>query len=585
MAKTSVAQKFTDIEYLSKKEVADQIGAGTADVMWRQVSEYREKYKFPLDIKRFDHIPFCMVLTPFTMGIPNSSERLMVKFASLYERYKNKQDISETKSLDKFNLDVISEDLYMMAVTKELGVSTRDIEVMLDKNSMHLKDSEIYAYYDAHKYLVENPSVNFDKNLFREIYSRLTRTSIEDNGVIYRTHNNYLNAANSDSIEELMHALFEFYNSGYELSPFIAAAVVYVYIMYVMPFNSHNEEMAVLLYMKVLADAGYGQASYYLSIGEFVMQKQADFAQQFDEVRKSGDMTYGIIFLSRIAYDAIDWRYQTLAKLQEPEPSYGNVRVIEKIVEKVVEKEVPIFIEKGASLNKKEEPKVEVKLTPIEPKKPINDKKSKFEFETDPFLMFEDKSEEEVKEEPKEIVSFTKLEEKPLEGEEKIEEVGKEVTANFEFNVTQESYPNEFTDAKKDTEEIKEPLKEEKIEEIKPLVDVPIIETRPKIAPKANVTHSKIKINTAELEGLEETEYARRLVEMHPLLKYHQALFFATHRALGRYYSISQFKEFNDCAYETARTSMDFLTSIGLYRKEQVKNKFVYTPEENGENS
>ena len=35
----------------------------------------------------------------------------------------------------------------------------------------------------------------------------------------------------------------------------------------------------------------------------------------------------------------------------------------------------------------------------------------------------------------------------------------------------------------------------------------------------------------------------------------------------------------NECAYETARTSMDNLVSEGFYQKEMIKNKkYVYTP-------
>jgi hypothetical protein len=36
-------------------------------------------------------------------------------------------------------------------------------------------------------------------------------------------------------------------------------------------------------------------------------------------------------------------------------------------------------------------------------------------------------------------------------------------------------------------------------------------------------------------------------------------------------------KEMN-VVYETARTSMEQLVSLGYYRRESVKNKFVYTP-------
>ena len=39
-----------------------------------------------------------------------------------------------------------------------------------------------------------------------------------------------------------------------------------------------------------------------------------------------------------------------------------------------------------------------------------------------------------------------------------------------------------------------------------------------------------------------------------------------------------QFKKEEDVAYETARTSMDFLADSGFYKKSQIRNKFVYTP-------
>ena len=71
---------------------------------------------------------------------------------------------------------------------------------------------------------------------------------------------------------------------------------------------------------------------------------------------------------------------------------------------------------------------------------------------------------------------------------------------------------------------------------------------------------------------------AKGLIEINPLIRYHQASFYAHHHDFGRYYTISQFKKFANCAYETARTSMECLVSLCLYRKEQLKNKFVYTP-------
>ena len=65
---------------------------------------------------------------------------------------------------------------------------------------------------------------------------------------------------------------------------------------------------------------------------------------------------------------------------------------------------------------------------------------------------------------------------------------------------------------------------------------------------------------------------------MNPSLSRSQAFFYARHCTLGMSYTISQFKKEVGCAYETARTSMDNLVNLGYYRKEMLRNKFIYTP-------
>ena len=70
----------------------------------------------------------------------------------------------------------------------------------------------------------------------------------------------------------------------------------------------------------------------------------------------------------------------------------------------------------------------------------------------------------------------------------------------------------------------------------------------------------------------------RHLIESDPRLKSSEARFYARHCTMGKFYSIRQFQHTMDTAYETARKSMDSLVVLGYYRKEAVKNKFVYTP-------
>ena len=68
------------------------------------------------------------------------------------------------------------------------------------------------------------------------------------------------------------------------------------------------------------------------------------------------------------------------------------------------------------------------------------------------------------------------------------------------------------------------------------------------------------------------------LLERDPDLKKGEAKFYARHCTKGKKYTIAQYKKSLRCAYETARTAMDHLAKLLYYRKEQVKNKYVYIP-------
>jgi Fic family protein len=86
----------------------------------------------------------------------------------------------------------------------------------------------------------------------------------------------------------------------------------------------------------------------------------------------------------------------------------------------------------------------------------------------------------------------------------------------------------------------------------------------------------------ASLPAMQQQTLAEQLLYKHPSLKKQMAAFYASHHEPGQFYTISQFRDFANCAYETARTSMEHLVVLGYYRKEPYKNKFLYTPNPQG---
>ena len=119
----------------------------------------------------------------------------------------------------------------------------------------------------------------------------------------------------------------------------------------------------------------------------------------------------------------------------------------------------------------------------------------------------------------------------------------------------------------------KEEAKEEKVEIIPEVKKEPIVEKVKPVKKEPTVMAKAIVSEDKNFKQMEED-----MLESDPELRPHQAHFYVRHNTLGKFYTIQLYKKCEGVVYETARTSMDNLAKKGYYKREQVKNKFVYTP-------
>ena len=171
----------------------------------------------------------------------------------------------------------------------------------------------------------------------------------------------------------------------------------------------------------------------------------------------------------------------------------------------------------------------------------------------------------------------TELKEDFYQVDEKLEEV--------EVPVKEEVKPEKFEtiDLFASSEEPEaEPVKEEIVSS-----NEEPVEQQPVPAPKkktVKVTYVQEELAVAYIPvALDEKQAVlleQDLLERDPELKKGEAKFYARHCTKGKKYTIAQYKKSLRCAYETARTSMDHLAELLYYRKEKVKNKYVYIPVE-----
>ena len=131
--------------------------------------------------------------------------------------------------------------------------------------------------------------------------------------------------------------------------------------------------------------------------------------------------------------------------------------------------------------------------------------------------------------------------------------------------------------ASEQPEEEKEPEQVVQVKEEVPQVEQPKKKT-------VKVTYVQEELAVAYIPvALDEKQAVlleQDLLERDPELKKGEAKFYARHCTKGKKYTIAQYKKSLRCAYETARTSMDHLAELLYYRKEKVKNKYVYIPVE-----
>lgn len=132
-----------------------------------------------------------------------------------------------------------------------------------------------------------------------------------------------------------------------------------------------------------------------------------------------------------------------------------------------------------------------------------------------------------------------------------------------------------------------------------PVSETPVVEETVRVSEVVETTEvetvkevskpKKIKVETKEeqiavsyiptmIDEKEACRLEQHLLELDPSLKKGEAKFYARHCTLGKKYTIAQYKKAIGCVYETARTAMDHLAELGYYRKEQLKNKYVYSP-------
>lgn len=512
---------FTDGEYLTEAGIKKKLGISIIGAIWDGVLNYRAQFRKELPLKKADDSPFYFTATP---TIRKFLDDTLSRIRDTCENMRTFSDRERKAARKTFHFNILK------SVSRFENAEMSDLSLKaLVNNAYHESDERhrpVINYLNALNFYDDRepslPNETFLAGIYAKMLgtSELTKFYREDSsGSKFRQLYGYQTDRVPSSRIEPLIDGFYDYVDESEGNAFLKFAATLFYFSYVEPFDELNKPVAALFAKGILAKYLDYNNIYWFPF-ESVFVKNAESDEAMRATKKDGDLTYYVLYVRK----AVEQILQSMRKIVEgiQIDSYSSE------YKNLSESEKAVLRDETRHVGKPEQLTIDLS-----------------------------------------------------QGFEAEEEAPSPKTAQEEKDEQPSSKPSEITISKQNADEpsIARPFSPHEGKNVLPATRlVTIEEMRSRASQTAGYGFEEDALSEKEVK-----EYIRYLLETNPNLNKNQASFFATHRTPGRYYSIQQFKKHANCAYETARTSMDKLAKEGYYEKLQVKNKFVYTPKNKGD--
>lgn len=522
MASNELAIRFTEGKYATKSEVSKELKMSLIDNIWSNILKYRMTFNRYLTIRSIEKNQLVLCQCPSVSALNNATDFKLIRLMKEY----SKLSIANGDSQYFEDQCLI---LALKSLAKEYDLEVNDAYL---RSLIHGEVREVSAqnkvlinYLAALRFVKNNYIHSLDVDFLANLYSKIT--GVEELTSFYRQteDNNRENrviidriytCAPTSLIEPMMESLFTFINNS-SLTAVTKASIAYYYIIYIRPFSNFSDEIALLMAKAILAHGDLGEIGALLPLESILSQEQEEIARIFVEVQKTSDTTYFVNYMLKFIEEKGNDLLDVIANSKATSMRADFYRPEP---------------ERQAMVAPEEKP-VEVASQPTYSPNPTYYQQDLFE---------------QPKVEPA-PAPIPQPEPKPV-----YEEPKPAYVAPAPVEIKPEPAPAPV---------------------VKP-------EPQPVVEEKVVVKPQSEQIAVAYVPPvLDERQAARleqHLLELDPSLRKHEAHFYARHCTLGKSYTIAQYKKSIGCVYETARTSMDHLVELGYYRREQVKNKHVYSP-------
>lgn len=338
MANNELGIRFTEDKYATKNEVAKELRITAIDSFWSNILAYRAQFKRYLNLKSVDKELFSLCgCSSINALINNAENKLLCLNREFCRIYADNNTLSNTKEM----------------MINRIGRSTNS----LDYADLLRYASKSYNALDTGEdYLADLFSKLNHITEITHFYRTDDSVTKEKTALVDRIYK----CAPSALIDSMMNDLFAFIKDK-SLSSITKFALVYLYMVYVRPFDANYKELAMAYAKSVLAKDSLGELAFLIPF-EDLLFNDATMDSLIAETQRALDVTYFVKFLLDQFIDSIDGEIekykniscsptQVTVQSQPAKPIMQNVSVPKPVIvseEPVVENVTkPIYIAKA----------------------------------------------------------------------------------------------------------------------------------------------------------------------------------------------------------------------------------------------
>lgn len=282
--------------YLPRREIIHRLPVSMPiSKVWPVLQKARKEISEKLPLSAMDGSAFWWILTDHIL---EESEKVLAlaRRELIFDRPEY-QAAFEEAVLDEAVYSSVIEGAF--TTRKEAQAFIREGRAPKNKSEQMVKNN-----YEALTYVLENIDVPITKETIFQIYSLVTKDTLEEPAASdrYRDEPAFVRsqrgeivhtAPRAEQVPQMMDALVAFIADS-ELSPLIKACVAHFYFVYVHPFIDGNGRTARALSYMILLQAGYDFFRYF-SISGVIAEERSKYYKAIKDVEDDGyDMTYFI---------------------------------------------------------------------------------------------------------------------------------------------------------------------------------------------------------------------------------------------------------------------------------------------------